>query len=285
VSAVEQAPKGGRSKYVLRVVGYFILLAIINTITFEIGGTTSPFLPAWAGTILEGLFYLGATLLLTWAFCQFLDRSSLSSLGLNKCGWFAYLGAGLGLGGFLILLAFALLWLGGWATIEPSDAWQSPAFLASLFTWTIISLVEEISFRGYILQGLIRAWGTPAAVMVSSLLFGAVHSLNPNASLLGVLVISGAGAMLAVAYLVSNSLWLPIGLHIGWNLVEIHMLGFPGSGHTEPALLHTLTNGPEWLTGGAFGPEGGVLVLLVELVGIAILYLGYRMALAKQSQQ
>jgi membrane protease YdiL (CAAX protease family) len=285
VSAVEQAPKGGRFKYVLRVVGYFVLLAIINTLTFEIGDVTSPFLPAWLGSILEGLFYLGATLLLTWAFCRFLEQSPLSSLGLQKHGWLAHVGTGLALGGFLILLAFALLWLGGWATIKPSDSWQSPGFLASLFTWIIISLVEEISFRGYIMQGLIRAWGTPVAVIVSSLLFGMVHSLNPNATLLGVLVISGAGVLLAIAYLVTKSLWLPIGLHIGWNLVEIHALGFPGSGHTEPALLHTVTNGPEWLTGGAFGPEGGLLVLLVELVGIAILYSGYRMTLAKQSQQ
>ena len=110
-----------------------------------------------------------------------------------------------------------------------------------MLTWIIISFVEELSFRGYIMQGLGRAWGMPLAVVVSSLLFGAVHALNPNANALGVANIVVVGILFACAYLVTRSLWLPVGLHIGWNLAEIQWFGFPGSGHTEPSLLHSVT--------------------------------------------
>lgn len=283
--SADESNTGGKAKYVLRVVGYFILLAIINTIAFEIEGATSSFLPSWAGILLEGLFYLGATLALTWAFCHFLDRSSISQLGLHRRRWFAYLSAGLGFGAFLILLVFAVLWTAGWLTVEPSDSWQSSTFVASVATWILISFVEELSFRGYIMQGLARAWGMPVAVIVSSLLFGGVHALNPDATFLGILTIVVGGVLFATAYLVSKSLWLPIGLHVGWNLAEIHILGLPGSGHTEPSILHTVTHGPELITGGGFGPEGGILVLAVELVGIAILLLGRRIALVRKMEK
>jgi len=280
-----QTVKQGKAGFVWRVVGYFVLLAIINIITFEIEGATSSFLPSWAGVLLEGLFYLTAALALTWAFCRFLDHSSISRLGLHRRRWLGYLGAGLGLGIFLISLVFGLLWAAGWLTAELSDGWRSLMFVASVLTWIIISFVEELSFRGYIMQGLARAWGMPIAVVVSSLLFGAVHSLNPNANALGVVIIVGAGLLLACAYLVSRSLWLPIGLHIGWNLTEIHLFGFPGSGRTEPSFVRTITHGPELLTGGAFGPEGGNVILAAELVGIVILLVGYQIAVGRKKQK
>ena len=284
-TAAGEATQAGKAKYVWRVVGYFVLLAIINTITFEIEGATSWFLPSWVGVLLEGLFYLAATLALTWAFCRFLDRSSLSQLGLQKRGWFAYLGAGLGLGALLMILVFAVLWAAGWLAVDRSDSWQSPAFVASVLTWIVISFVEELSFRGYIMQGLARAWGMPVAVAVSSVLFGAVHALNPNASVLGVFNIVVVGVLLACAYLVTRSLWLPVGLHIGWNLVEIQLLGFPGSGHTEPSILQTITRGPELMTGGAFGPEGGIVALGATLLGISILLISHQVVDKRKNQK
>ncbi len=273
-----QAARQGKAKYAWRVAGYFALLTVLNTVTFEIEGATSSFLPSWSSVLLEGLFYLTATLALTWAFCRFLDRGSVSQIGLRRRRWFAYLGAGLGLGALLIILVFAALWTAGWLTVDRGDNWQSPVFVASVLTWIAISFVEELSFRGYIMQGLARAWGMPVAVVVSSVLFGAVHALNPNASVSGVLNIIVVGLLLACAYLVSRSLWLPVGLHIGWNLVEVHGLGFPGSGHTEPSILQTTTRGPELVTGGAFGPEGGLVALATTLLGITMLLIGYRVA-------
>jgi membrane protease YdiL (CAAX protease family) len=279
-----QPIRSEKTKIVLRVVGYFVLLAVINLITFEIEEAMSSFLPSWVGVLLEGLYYLAATLTLTWAFCRFLDRSSVRQLGLQKNRRFLYLGAGLGLGALLIILVFAVLWAAGWLTVGRSDSWQSPGFSASVLTWIVISFVEELSFRGYIMQGLARAWGMPVAVAVSSVLFGVVHGVNPNATVMGVLNIIVVGVLFAYAYLVTRSLWLPVGLHIGWNLVEIQVLGFPGSGHTEPSILHSTTQGPELMTGGAFGPEGGMVVLAAALLGIAILVVSQRMAVGSKKR-
>jgi uncharacterized protein len=145
-------------------------------------------------------------------------------------------------------------------------------------SWLIISFNEELAFRGYILQRLAQAWGLPAAVVASSLVFAMVHVLNPNVRLLAVIGLFAAGLLLACAYLVSRSLWLPIGLHMGWNLAEIHLLGFPGSGITEPSLFRSAVHGPEVVTGGAFGPDGGLVGLAATLLGMIILLVGYQIA-------
>jgi hypothetical protein len=119
---------------------------------------------------------------------------------------------------------------------------------------------------------------------VSSLVFAMVHVLNPNVQPLAMVSLFVAGLLLACAYLVSRSLWLPIGLHIGWNLAEMHLLGFAGSGAPEPALVRSVVTGPEVMTGGAFGPEGGLVGLAATVLGIIILVVGYQIAVRRKNQ-
>ena len=226
--------------------------------------------------LLEGGVYLGGVLALTWAFCCHLDRKPLVSLGLQSQGWLRNLGIGLGLGAGLMALIFLVMATAGWLTAELAPPGALP-LLASVLSWAALSLVEELTFRGYIMQGLAKAWAMPLAVAVSSLLFGMVHIIDPNVHVLAVLNVCAAGLFLALAYLVTRSLWFPAGIHIGWNVTEINILGFPGSGHTEPSILHSTMSGPDLVTGGPFGPEGGLLGLAAWLLGIALL-LGYWVA-------
>lgn len=273
----ERAAPGSRLKYFLRALGYFVALAVVNTLAYSgVGDTLSRVTPSWEAVLAEGLVYLIGVVGLTWAFCHFVDRTSLRSLGLQSRGWLAKLAAGWGLGTALQLLIFAALAVAGWLTVARAD-WQPVDLSVSLVAWFIISFNEELSFRGYILQRLAQAWGLPAAVVVSSLVFAMVHVLNPNVQPLAMVSLFAAGLLLACAYLVSRSLWLPIGLHIGWNLAEIHLLGFPGSGIPEPALIRSVVNGPEVMTGGAFGPEGGLVGLAATVLGIIILFVGYQL--------
>jgi membrane protease YdiL (CAAX protease family) len=277
-SLPERAAPGSRVKYFLRALGYFVALAIVNTLAYSgVGDTLSRVAPSWVAVLVEGLVYLVGVVGLTWAFCHFLDRTSVRSLGLQTRGWLAKLAAGWGLGTVLQLLIFAALGIAGWLTVERAG-WQPVDLSVSIVSWLIISFNEELSFRGYILQRLAQAWGLPAAVVVSSLIFAMVHVLNPNVQPLAMVNLFAAGLLFACAYLVSRSLWLPIGLHIGWNLAEIHLLGFPGSGVTEPALVRSVVHGPEVATGGAFGPEGGLVGLVAIVVGIIILLVGYQIA-------
>jgi uncharacterized protein len=275
-----RADTKGRWHPVVRVLLYFLALVVVNRIAFAGVVGLLPSIPGWLLDLLEGGVYLGGVLLLTWAFCHYLDRKSLVSLGLGKRGWLQKTAAGLGLGGGLIFLVFAVMLAVGWLTVEPSQVSPLP-FLASVLSWTALSFVEELTFRGYIMQGLAKAWAMPIAVAVSSLLFGMVHIIDPNVQFLAILNICVAGLFFALAYLVTRSLWLPAGIHIGWNLTEIQMLGFPGSGHTEPSLLTSAVTGPEVLTGGAFGPEGGLLGLAAWSLGILLL-LGYWMACGRK---
>ena len=279
-----RAAPGSRFKYFLRALGYFVALALVNTLAYSgVGDTLSRVAPSWVAVLAEGLVYLVGVVGLTWAFCHFVDRTSLRSLGLQTRGWLAKLAAGWGLGTLLQLFIFAALGIAGWLTVERAD-WQPVDFGVSIVSCIIISFNEELSFRGYILQRLAQAWGLPAAVIVSSLIFAMVHVLNPNVQPLAMVSLFVAGLLLACAYLVSRSLWLPIGLHIGWNLAEMHLLGFAGSGAPEPALVRSVVTGPEVMTGGAFGPEGGLVGLTATLTGIIILLAGYQIAVRRKNQ-
>lgn len=278
------ADNPSRLSYFLRAFAYFVLLAIVNTLAYSgIDSILPPATPSWLATLVESLAYLAGVLALTWAFCHFLDRTSLRSLGLQRQRWATRLGKGLGLGALLQLLIFLVLVIAGWLKAERAP-WQPVELAASAVGWIVISFNEELAFRGYIMQRLSRAWGMAAAVIASSVVFALSHALNPNVQPLAIVSIFVAGLFLACGYLVTRSLWLPIGLHLGWNLAEIHLLGFPGSGVSEPSIIRSVVKGPELMTGGAFGPEGGIVGLVAPLIGIGILFLGYRIALAKKKQ-
>jgi len=282
-SLPRRAAPGSRLKYFWRALGYFVALALVNTLAYSVVGDGLALVAtSWLADLAESLVYLVGVVALTWAFCRFADHDSLRSLGLQAQAWLVKLAAGWGLGTALQLAIFAVLWLPGWLTVE-RPGWQPRDLSVALLSWLVISFNEELAFRGYILQRLARTWGLPAAVIVSSLLFTMVHVLNPNVQPLAMVSLFAAGLLLATAYLVSRSLWLPTGLHIGWNLTEINLLGFPGSGLAEPALVRSVVNGPELVTGGGFGPEGGLLGLAVTVMGIVILLVGYRVR--RQSQK
>jgi len=274
-----------RARYFWRAVGYFVALAIVNSLAYRVvGGILLSSFPFWLRMLGESIAYLVSVVALTWCFCRFADHTSLASLGLHKQRWFAKLIGGWGLGTFLVLLIFATFAATGMLTIE-SSSWLSLGFMASTVSWIIIAFNEELAFRGYIMQRLDQAWGTPAAVVISSTLFAGVHMLNPNAHLLGIFNLFLGGLLMACAFLVTRSLWVPIGLHMAWNLIEINVLGFPGSGFTDPAILRSITHGPELVTGGAFGPEGGLVATGSMLIGIGMLLLWRRITLTRTNQK
>ena len=107
-------------------------------------------------------------------------------------------------------------------------------------------------------------------MLISSAAFSILHLLNPNPSLASSLGIFLAGLFLAYACLASGQLWLPIGLHLGWNFFEGPIFGFSVSGlDLQTSVFFDLAEaGPDWATGGLFGPEGGVVVTLVLVGGI-----------------
>ncbi|MFE3543900.1 CPBP family intramembrane glutamic endopeptidase [Nocardia sp. NPDC059177] len=176
------------------------------------------------------------------------------------------MGSGLFTAVMLLIAAF-----GGWQGL----AWGSVGgLLATAGAMAAVAVAEEILFRGIVFRILEERTGTVVALVGSALLFGAAHLVNADATLLGTLSIAVTGGTLtAAAYVATRSLWLPIGLHFGWNFIQAGVFGVTvsGSGTAADGLLHTTLSGPSLLTGGAFGPEASLFALLVCLVPITIL--------------
>jgi len=211
---------------------------------------------------------------------RLLDRRSFVSLGLR---WdrdaIRDIVVGIGIAAAMMALIFVIHWAVGWLTFE-SFTWQSreggfvlQQTLVALLIFTLVGWSEELLSRGYHLQtiasGLNRFWG----VLLSSAVFAALHLANPNATWNGAAGILLAGLFLAYGYLRTEQLWLPIGLHIGWNFFEGVVFGFPVSGLNTFSLIQIDVAGPTILTGGAFGPEAGLVLLPGMLLGTALVWL------------
>ncbi len=185
---------------------------------------------------------------------------------------------GFGLGASLISAdVAAIAWLGG---LHIQLHLSRPMALRGAGTVTLLffgALLEELTFRGYPFQKLAEACGAFWAVVFLSALFGAVHLGNPEAGgwlSWGFFNTLAVGLLLALARIRSGSLWFPVGLHFGWNLFQGVVFGLPVSGLNEFAtLVSSGAQGPLWLTGGDYGPEGSVTCALVLIVALPLLWM------------
>jgi membrane protease YdiL (CAAX protease family) len=221
---------------------------------------------------------------------RFLDRRSIVSLGLQLNGQTIFdLLAGIVITFVMMGIIFGLEVMAGWLRFE-SFAWESESVgsvaisvVGSFLLFILVAWQEELLFRGYRLQNIAEGWNPIWGVVISSLWFGAVHSFNPHATVISSAGIFLAGLFLAYGYLRTGQLWLSIGLHIGWNFFEGVVFGFPVSGLDIYALTRIRVSGPDLWTGGAFGPEAGLIVLPGLLVGAGLIFLYTRHRRAQDS--
>lgn len=133
-------------------------------------------------------------------------------------------------------------------------------------------LHEELVFRGYPYQ-LLRRWRRWFAIPASSLAFAAAHAGNSDVTPLALLNIFLGGVVLVLAYERHQRLWMPIGLHLGWNLMSGPILGYEVSGFAPgQSLLVTVVTGPAVVTGGGFGIEGSVVMTGMEVAALVVLW-------------
>lgn len=178
-------------------------------------------------------------------------------------------GALIGFGAFLATILLAIVFTD--ADISGDSFWACLGVAGSMAS---VAVTEELLFRGVVFRILEERAGSIVAIVVSALVFGLTHLVNGHATLWGTLAIAvEGGALLAVAYTVTRSLWLPIGLHFAWNFTESGVFGTTVSGSEgETGLLHTTLSGPSLLTGGDFGPEASLFALLCSLAVTAFLF-------------
>ena len=207
---------------------------------------------------------------------RWLDHRPLRDFGVGV-GW-RHLAGGFVLGGLLMLFVFATEWAAGWVEItgtlarNVADVPLSIAFAFTIVKVLCVGTYEELVMRGYHLRNIAEGTNLTIAVIVSSALFSVVHLFNDNASAVSTLGLFVNGLLFATAVLVTQRLSTAIGLHIAWNLFEGLVFGFPVSGDKEGASLIGIRQlGPDLITGGAFGPEAGMIGIIASLMGIAAL--------------
>ena len=204
-----------------------------------------------------------------WAGVRWIERRPASELALRAGPKEFPAGLALGLG--LFSSTALLLWMlgvyhpSGWGSVAPLASGLLPALTAAIS--------EEILFRGFLFRLSEKLMGMWGALALTSLLFGAVHAFNPGATLGSSLAIAlEAGVLLGAAYALTQRLWLPIGLHLGWNFAEGSIFGMSVSGGAaKPGLLQGTLSGRDWLTGGAFGPENSVIAVVLCLAAATAL--------------
>ncbi len=225
------------------------------------------------------IVYAGLSLS-TFVMLKFIDERPFNSVGLTfKASTVkdSLLGTGLGLG--MMTIIFAAEYSAGWVVIEYRDL-STAEILGiagnSFLLYVIVGYGEEMLFRGYILQALAEGTNKITALIIFSVIFGFMHSGNPNVTIFAIVNIILAGVWLSIAYFKTQALWLPIGLHFGWNFTQGFIYSFPVSSTTSfnEQIGTAIVSGPEWLTGGNFGPEGGAMATIVILGGSFFLWYG-----------
>jgi membrane protease YdiL (CAAX protease family) len=194
---------------------------------------------------------------------RLLDRRPPGALGF---AWTTHTPREIGLGlaiGLGAISAAAILLLVTGALRYTSDAGTVQTWLRiaaiDFGIFAVAAAAEEVLFRGYPFQALVRGIGAPAATLFASIGFAFAHWSNPNVDLFALLNIALAGVLLSAAYLRTYSLWFATAVHLGWNWGMAALFDLPVSGLElfDTPLYEPMVRGPAWLGGGAFGPEAG----------------------------
>ena len=257
------------------VVGFTVIMAIVYPIAAALG------LPDFARATrlpIPDLMTVGALLIGTYAASRAVDgvRDGIWTrvgLGARALRWRA-IAIGLAVGTLAILLPSAVLIAVGRFTVEPQpqlQSWTSASGVA-LVVLTFAGLAEELSMRGYFLTTLRASVGTPAAIAITSVVFALLHLGNPDPTVVGIVMVGLAGYFLAVVRIATGSLYAAWMAHLAWNFAQAALLHAPVSGLPLPQPGYRLVDhGPAWLTGGSWGPEGGIAAAVGMLVTIFLL--------------
>ena len=222
------------------------------------------------------LFSFVIILFLFMFWVKVIEKNALSSLGFVKRNWLKYLAWGILLSLLqmgVIALVYQVSGIGSFVLNELSL--EPLLFILGLFPfWLLQGGTEEVATRGWLLTRIAAKTNLPLAIAISSSLFGILHMGNAGVTFLSILNIILDGVLAGLLFIYTDSIWLVVAQHGTWNYVQGNLLGFQVSGTSADASIFSFTmgDGPDWLTGGAFGAEGSIITTLVLLVSLVIVY-------------
>ncbi len=254
-------------------------LLVLGYIMFQMLGHNNGFMFTFHD---RPLVAIGITILMALAgiviyiaYGRFIERREVTELAVQGMG--KQYGLGLLLGAALYTLCIIVLMVSGMYTVTGMNplSFLIPALAMALSS----SVFEELFFRGVIMKSVEDLAGSWIAIVVSSLVFGFMHLLNPAGTIEGAIYISiEAGLLLAGAFLLTRKLWLCMGFHFGWNYTQSAIFsGIVSGGDADPGLLQVTIEGPDFMTGGSFGVESSVLALVAcTTAGIIMIFIAWR---------
>lgn len=208
-----------------------------------------------------------AVFLITWLLRKFVDRQTFESLGFSWNGYSNEAGQGffaalamLGIGSLiLIATGFSSFYLN---TVDAELLFLEVAIMI------VVAFVEELLFRGYLLNNLLQSMNKWIALAISAALFAAFHCTNPDITVFAVVNILLAGLLLGLNYIFTKNLWFGICFHFAWNYFQGPVLGYDVSGLKMSSVLQQTITGPDLWTGGLFGFEGSLLCPLIFILAL-----------------
>ncbi len=266
-----------------------ILGGILNLVGIHADDTGS-ILNFIVNASLKSILPFAGIFIALWFASRFVDKRPMSEFGFHFSGnWWMDLGVGLFIGVFLLAVTFGVELAFGWVNILKVGYSSLPFVpfwlgLGMYFIFYVaVGFFEESLIRGYLLrntaEGLRNLRISPRLAVgislgISSIMFGLLHIANPSISIGAIILLAAAGAFLGLGYILTGNLGLSIGIHVAWNFAEGIIFGFPVSGvASEFNVFRINQSGPTLLTGGNFGPEGGLMGLLIILLGIGLIFL------------
>jgi len=275
-------------RLLIQIIAFFAVLMLSAGIASNVHN------PALA-PLVAALVYLFGGLAFSAAMARFIDKRKFADFGFHmRREWWVDLGFGLGVGALMLSGVCLAMNAAGWITVKNEAATNMGAPIALAFTVKLIAMCaiginEELGFRGYQLRNLsegLSGLGARRAILlatlISSAVFGAIHFVNElaggaNTTSIATLNLVLSGLMFAIPFLLTGELAVPIGIHIAWNFFEGPVYGFAVSGtHPSTHLLSITEHGPELWTGGAYGPEGGLVCTVWMTAGVLLSLLWIR---------
>ncbi len=259
----------------------FIVSAVFSFAAYFIAAVVAEAAAGQHLLILEVIFRSLLALLLIGVYAWLLTIADhvhdhrIAAMGLpHATGWLRQFLTGCIIGLGLVVVAVLPISIWGKTNINFHFGFHLlPRIGAVLLVLLVGAQAEELMFRGYPFQHLEEGIGALGAIAVFSLLFGAVHLSNPGANLWGLINTVLIGIVLAIAYLRTRALWLPWGIHFGWNTTMGFLCGLPVSGlRMFNVVVRTGTAGPNWMTGGSYGIEASAVGTVAILVGLVIVW-------------
>jgi uncharacterized protein len=278
----ERRVRAGWRLLVQMILFILVQVVLVQVVLAVLAGTMGK-TPASTVAVIVLYPVLGAGLI--WLVARFIDRRRVADYGFHlNSSWWKNFSFGFVLGAALMTGIFLTERLAGWITVAPAQTKSgfAPALavMLSLVFYSTVACMEEFTFRGYQLRNLaeglvsrriVAAVAIVAALLMSSAVFGLLHATNSNATAVSTVNIMLAGILLALPFVLTGELAISIGLHLSWNFFQGTVYGFPVSGSPPSRrLLNLEQSGPELWTGGAFGPEGGLLGIAATTIGCAL---------------